>query len=464
MSLSQQRIMKVSVIAIILFASVNGLYISKSTVFSEKSVKIITFGFDGQGRMELNVSSLSPAPDRLSTISVAICKTKTAKEYLETYDDDTLCRALKEHCEYVSPFEFYMTINVTEHSQYDIFFLFCDIPNYIKMNYKAHLINKKDIELSSEDFYRPVIVLIQLLFIISNVIALIVNSILHRKSFSRIQLFIFIIFFFYLCSSLINSGFWITYYNGYEKDITQTISHFFTVLVDATTMAVLMLIGKGYKLIYLKVHFYEMKLLILGFVIFCICGILECFWVKWFVLGNLMVILGLFLPVAVFNVSTSNRIINSHILIAISVEYINAFKLKKLMLKFNLGVIFFYIIVYTVNFILTHFIPNEYILITDAVECFLRLVLMLLLSILLKTRDYVFKPLEIDKKSYLNRINMSLNTVLTARKLLKEFSYITKPSPALSSLTLVGTFSSPINLSSFPQQIYLKYCTWKSIV
>ncbi|ELP84706.1 hypothetical protein EIN_173810 [Entamoeba invadens IP1] len=438
--------------------SAQALYITRSEIYKEKSAKIAVFGFDSTGTIDINVTSLTPVPVTLSSITFAVCTTKVAKNLFSMYEDDALCIALKDNCEYSHNFTYENSFNITTPEQYEVLFLFCDIPNYIKMEFSMHLLNKHGkLELSSEDSYRPIVTGVQLLFIVSNIIALLVSGLLHLKHFSKVQLFVFSIFFFYFCSSLIEIFFWGFYLSGSKLTQISTSSKFFLVITDATTMAILMLIGKGYKLIYLRVHFYEMKLLLCGFFLYCICGILECFWMKYFGIGNLVIILFLFLPSSILSISSSNHIIKCHSLAANSPDLHKIFHIKKIMLQFNLVVIGLYVIMNTCTIIMTYSVPIDYVIIDEVVECFLRLLLMLLLSLLLKSRPFVFKPLEIDKRSYKERIVTSRNRVIAARRLINQLSNFNTSFIDFKDILLVGTFTSVITDAG--KEVLLSFCS-----
>ena len=234
---------------------------------------------------------------------------------------------------------------------------------------------------------------------------------------------------------------------GKKIPILLNLSSLLQTIVDVVTMTILSLIGKGLKVIYLKVHVYETKLIICGLIFFLLFGIIESFVEKYVSVGCLLVELFFFIPIAIANYSTSLTIINAHTLIAETDELITIFKKKNVLLKVNLFVFFFYVVMYALNVILTYCIPVNNVIYLDVIDCITRIMCMIVLTGLLQARKYVFDPLEIDKQSYIDRISQTLNNYTTVQKLFKEFNRSSKQIIQTNQVKLIGRFTQPLDLN-----------------
>ena len=91
----------------------------------------------------------------------------------------------------------------------------------------------------------------------------------------------------------------------------------------------------------------------------------------------------------------------------------------------------------------------------------MRILCLMLLTYLLQSRKHVFNPLEVDKKTYLERINQTLQNYSTAQKLFREFSHHGKSFIHYHDIKLIGVFTQPLTQSQLPS-IRLHSCIYNS--
>ena len=252
----------VEVLCLALGAS--AIFLEDSTTLTTKVVRIAEFVFLPGAHVDVAVLETSPQPTDPSLIFVAVCLSDVVNTIPAHYDEDTQCTKIKNACDYV-PFNASMSYRVADAGTYQVFFLLCSIPNYLKITYSIHLYNPHS-ELSADEMYRPthwlVVVLVLLLYLL---FAAAVNTLAARDT-GRLQLGLLLVNACFLACCVFRAVYWKAFdRSGRNDGWLAIVADLFAGLGCASYLVLLTFVSQGYRVVFRRTPLLQAKFTLLLF-------------------------------------------------------------------------------------------------------------------------------------------------------------------------------------------------------
>ena len=385
------------IVLIAIISHANGLYLNVSTVLKSKVVLITKYSFQEDGGFEINVNSISPKPTDPTSVLIGVCTKRDMRNSQFDVDEDRQCVEMKNICQIMN-FNTTIQFTSTDYDSYEIYFLLCSIPNYLKIDYNIHLWNPNS-ELSSDEIYKPyywficgvteLIIIFFFIFINMN----------NYKLFVPIQLLIFPIHLLFLIRCIIMCIYYYDYSrDGTEIKVTYYVATSFYCVGCLFITVTLSLLSNGYCIVFKRTPLLQCKILFclnaLFFVFICVGEYVE----KYVMIGSAVILLFCLFPYAIKLSRINIKVINVHLLIDNSFNpHFSDYKKRLFRLAFACYVLFS--IALFGDCIFTYYEWNK--LFTDIFTDLIIIIVTVMITIGFRTSSYL-QPIEIERNTFIN--------------------------------------------------------------